>query len=72
MDEGATSYDYVLEYDGVSWKIIGKMSVARYAHAVSVVNYDSVCPAGWNLLDKDSIFLLIRFVIHDNWDFNND
>ena len=46
MDGGQNHYDDVLEYDGVSWKIIAKMSVARYAHAVSVVNYDSVCPAG--------------------------
>ena len=44
--DGQTYYDDVLEYDDVSWKIIGKMSVARKAHAVSVVNYDNVCPAG--------------------------
>ena len=45
MDEGQTYYDYVLEYDDVSWKIIGKMSLARKAHAVSVVQYDDVCPS---------------------------
>ena len=45
MDGGQNYYDEVLEYDDVSWKIIGKMSLARKAHAVSVVQYDDVCPS---------------------------
>ena len=47
--DGVVYYDEVLEYDDVSWKIIGKMSLARKAHAVSVVQYDDVCPSGWKL-----------------------
>ena len=39
-----TYYDQIWEYDEMSWKPIGQMSMARKAHAVSVVSYESVCP----------------------------
>ena len=49
MDGEHNYYDQVLEFydDGywnMKWKIIGQMSVARKAHAVSIVTYESVCP----------------------------
>ena len=44
MDGGQNYYDQIWEYDGMLWKLIGQMSIARKAHAVSVVSYESVCP----------------------------
>ena len=41
--DGQKYYDQIWEYDGMSWKLIGHMSLARKAHAVSVVSYESVC-----------------------------
>ena len=37
-------WDEVLEYDEqeVQWKKIGSMSIKRYIHAVTVVNYNSI------------------------------